>query len=197
MNLVVATRNAGKLKEIGKLLAPLGVEAKGLDELGYSHEVVEDGDSFTANARKKANEIAVLSGRMTLADDSGLVVDALNGAPGIYSARYAGENCTDAENNAKLLQELDGVPTRLRTGAFVCAMALADPDGDIREFSGRLAGLILDVPRGSGGFGYDPLFLVPEYGKTLAELPLEIKNRISHRGAALQQVVAALARFAR
>lgn len=197
MKLVVATRNAGKLKEIGKLLAPLGVDAKGLDELGYRHEVVEDGDSFAANARKKANEIAVLTGCMTLADDSGLVVDALNGAPGIYSARYAGENCTDAENNAKLLQELTDVPIQLRTGAFVCAMALADPDGDIREFSGRLAGLILDVPRGSGGFGYDPLFLVPEYGKTLAELSLEIKNRISHRGAALQQVVAALARFAR
>jgi XTP/dITP diphosphohydrolase len=197
MKLVVATRNAGKLKEIGKLLAPLGVAARGLDELGCSHEVVEDGDSFAANARKKANEIATLTGQMTLADDSGLTVDVLNGAPGIYSARYAGENCTDAENNAKLLQELAGVPIQLRTGAFVCAMALADPDGDIREFSGRLAGLILDVPRGSGGFGYDPLFLVPEYGKTLAELSLEVKNRISHRGAALQQVVAALARFER
>jgi len=197
MKLVVATRNAGKLKEIGKLLAPLGVAARGLDELGCSHEVVEDGDSFAANARKKANEIAILTGQMTLADDSGLTVDVLNGAPGIYSARYAGENCTDAENNAKLLQELAGVPIQLRTGAFVCAMALADPDGDIREFSGRLAGLILDVPRGSGGFGYDPLFLVPEYGKTLAELSLEVKNRISHRGAALQQVVAALARFER
>jgi len=197
MKLVVATRNAGKLKEIGKLLAPLGVEAKGLDELDCSLEVVEDGDSFAANARKKANEIAVLTGRMTLADDSGLVVDALNGAPGIYSARYAGENCTDAENNARLLQELAGVPTQLRTGAFVCAMALVDPDGDVLEFSGRLAGLILDEPRGSGGFGYDPLFLVPEYGKTLAELPLEIKNRISHRGAALQQLIAALAWSAR
>jgi len=197
MKLVVATRNSGKLNEIGKLLLPLGVVAEGLDELDIGFEVVEDGDSFAANARKKALEVAALTGRLTLADDSGLVVDALNGAPGIYSARFAGENCTDAENNAKLLKELAGVPTQLRNGAFVCAMALAEPDGDIREFSGRLNGRILELPRGTGGFGYDPLFLVPEYGKTLAELPLEIKNRISHRGAALQQVLTALARSAR
>lgn len=197
MKLVVATRNAGKLDEIGKLLLPLGVVTEGLDELDVGLEVVEDGDSFAANARKKALEVAALTGRLTLADDSGLVVDALNGAPGIYSARFAGENCTDAENNAKLLQELAGVPAQLRNGAFVCAMALAEPDGDIREFSGRLDGRILESPRGTGGFGYDPLFLVPEYGQTLAELPLEIKNRISHRGAALRQVLAALARSAR
>jgi XTP/dITP diphosphohydrolase len=192
MKLVVATRNAGKLKEIRRLLSPTGVEVEGLDDLACQIEVVEDGDSFAANARKKATEIAVATGRLTLADDSGLVVDALAGAPGIYSARYAGPDADDGANNRKLLQELAGVPPENRKAAFDCAMALAAPDGSCREFAGRLAGRILEAPRGSGGFGYDPLFLVPEYGKTLAELPLDIKNRISHRGAALQQVIAEL-----
>jgi XTP/dITP diphosphohydrolase len=193
MKLVVATRNAGKLKEIKKLLTPLGVHAEGLAELNCALDVVEDGDSFAANACKKATEIAALTGRLTLADDSGLVVDALAGEPGIYSARYAGADSSDADNNARLLRELAGVPADRRTAAFVCAMALADADGNCREFSGRLAGRILEAARGDGGFGYDPLFLVAEYGKTLAELPLEIKNRISHRGSALRQVIAAIA----
>lgn len=195
MKLVIATRNAGKLKEISRLLEPLGITAEGLDELACTHEVVEDGASFAANARKKACEIAALTGRWTLADDSGLEVAALDGAPGIFSARYAGPDCSDLDNNHKLLRELAGVPARQRQAAFVCAMALAEPDGTCRVFDGRLAGLILEAPRGSGGFGYDPLFLVAEYGKTLAELPLEIKNRISHRGAALQQVLAELSRL--
>jgi len=193
MRLVVATRNAGKLKEIKKLLAPLGVHAEGLAELDCALDVIEDGDSFAANARKKATEIAALTGRLTLADDSGLVVDALAGEPGIYSARYAGAGSSDADNNARLLRELASVPAERRTAAFVCAMALADADGNCREFSGRLAGRILEAARGDEGFGYDPLFLVAEYGKTLAELPLEIKNRISHRGSALRQVIAAIA----
>jgi len=192
MRLVVATRNAGKLKEIKKLLAPLGVHAEGLAELDCALDVIEDGDSFAANARKKATEIAALTGRLTLADDSGLVVDALAGEPGIYSARYAGAGSSDADNNARLLRELASVPAERRTAAFVCAMALADADGNCREFSGRLAGRILEAARGDEGFGYDPLFLVAEYGKTLAELPLEIKNRISHRGSALRQVIAAI-----
>jgi XTP/dITP diphosphohydrolase len=196
MKLVVATRNAGKLKEIRRLLSPLGVEAEGLDDLACQVEVVEDGDSFAANARKKATEIAVAIGRLTLADDSGLVVDALEGAPGIYSARFAGVDADDNANNRKLLQELTGVPPESRKAAFICAMALVTPEGSCREFTGRLAGRILEAPRGTGGFGYDPLFLVPEYGKTLAELPLDIKNRISHRGAALQQVIAELAQKA-
>lgn len=192
MELLVATRNAGKLREISRLLQPLGIEAEGLDGLSCP-EVVEDGDSFAANARKKATEIAAFTGRMTLADDSGLVVDALQGAPGIYSARYAGEGAGDAANNAKLLEQMRGVAKSERQAAFVCAMALAQPDGSCRTFNGRLPGLILEEFRGDGGFGYDPLFLVPEYGKTLAELPLEIKNRISHRGEALRQVMEYLA----
>jgi XTP/dITP diphosphohydrolase len=193
MKLVIATRNAGKLKEIRRLLSPLGVEVEGLDDLACPIEVVEDGDSFVANARKKATEIAAATGRLTLADDSGLMVEALAGAPGIYSARYAGIEADDSANNRKLLQELSGIPPEGRTAAFVCAMALVAPDGACREFSGRLSGRILEGPRGSGGFGYDPLFLVPEYGKTLAELSLDIKNRISHRGVALRQVIAELA----
>jgi len=197
MNLVVATRNAGKLKEIRRLLSPLGFHVEGLDDLDCRVEVVEDGDSFAANARKKATEIAALTGRLTLADDSGLVVDALDGAPGLYSARYAGANAGDAENNRKLLRELADVPAKRRKAAFVCAMALADPAGSCRDFDGRIDGQILEQPRGTEGFGYDPLFLVPEYGKTLAELPVDIKNRISHRGSALKKVVAALAEIGR
>jgi len=155
-------------------------------------EVEEDGETFAANARKKAQTVARLTGRLTLADDSGLEVAALDGAPGVRSARYAGEAADDAANNRKLLAALAGVPRSGRRGAFVCAMALCAPDGDCRFFSGRLEGLIVEEPRGDGGFGYDPLFLVPEYGKTLAELPLEIKNRISHRGQALRQALEAL-----
>ncbi|HKL49321.1 MAG TPA: non-canonical purine NTP pyrophosphatase, partial [Desulfuromonadales bacterium] len=125
---------------------------------------------------------------LTLGDDSGLAVDALGGKPGVFSARYAGENATDADNNRKLLEDLAGVPPERRQGAFYCAMALCRPDGGCQIFSGRLEGEIVAGPRGSGGFGYDPLFLVPEYDRTLAELPLDTKNRISHRGRALKQV---------
>jgi XTP/dITP diphosphohydrolase len=186
MELVVATRNAGKLKEIRRLLEGTGIAVLGLDAFPPHPEVVEDGATFAENARKKAQETARLTGRLTLADDSGLEVSVLGGAPGVYSARYAGEGANDAANNAKLLAAMAGVPQGGRRGAFVCAMALCGPDGACANFAGRLEGVILDAPRGEGGFGYDPLFLVPEYGRTLAELPLEIKNRISHRGQALR-----------
>lgn len=189
MELVVATRNAGKLREIRRLLEGTGIEVLGLDAFPELSEVVEDGATFVANARKKAQETARLTGRLTLADDSGLEVVALGGAPGVYSARYAGEGAGDAANNAKLLAEMAGVPKSERRGAFVCAMALCGTDGVCATFAGRLEGFIIDAPRGDGGFGYDPLFLVPEYGKTLAELPIEIKNRISHRGQALRQAL--------
>jgi XTP/dITP diphosphohydrolase len=192
MELVVATRNAGKLKEIRRLLADENVTVLGLDAFPELPEVVEDGATFAANARKKAQAVARATGRLTLADDSGLEVAALGGAPGVYSARYAGEGAGDAANNAKLLTEMAGVPSGERRAAFVCAMALCGSDGECRLFHGRLEGLIIAAPRGEGGFGYDPLFLVPEYGRTLAELPLEIKNRISHRGQALRQVCAHL-----
>lgn len=192
MELMVATTNKGKLQEISRLLADSGIVVKGLDEVPGLPEIVEDGDTFEANARKKALTVARHCGCLTLADDSGLVVKALQGEPGVYSARYAGPGASDADNNQKLLAAMTGLPREQREAAFHCAMALCEPSGDCRVFQGCLQGLILDEPRGSGGFGYDPLFLVPEYGKALAELPLEIKNRISHRGKALRQTLAYL-----
>jgi XTP/dITP diphosphohydrolase len=189
MKLLVATKNKGKLREISSLFAPQGIEVVSLESLENAPDVVEDGDSFAANARKKALEIANLANCLTLADDSGLVVPGLDGAPGIFSARYAGDDATDRQNNLKLLKELTSVPQDSRQAYFCCVMALADPQGRCRTFEGRLHGLLLDELRGDQGFGYDPLFLVPEYGKTLAELPLGVKNRISHRGIALNQLL--------
>lgn len=189
MDLVVATRNQGKLREIRHLLAETEIRVLGLDAFADLPEVEEDGETFAENARKKAVTVARLTGCLTLADDSGLEVMHLGGAPGVRSARYAGEQADDAANNRKLLAELAGVPQQQRHGAFVCAMALCGADGDCRFFFGRLEGILAEEPRGAGGFGYDPLFLVPEYGKTLGELPMEIKNRISHRGQALRQAL--------
>lgn len=189
MELLVATRNNGKLKEIQRLLADTDIIVKGLDECGDLPEVVEDGDTFAANAHKKAATMAHLTGYVTLADDSGLAVEALDGRPGIYSARYAGDAASDADNNRKLLEEMTDVAFNQRQAAFHCVLALCTPDGGCQLFEGRLDGIILEQTRGDGGFGYDPLFLVPEYGRTLAELPLEIKNRISHRGQAFKRLV--------
>jgi len=189
MELVVATRNLGKLREISRLLAETEIRVLGLDAFADLPEVEEDGDTFEANARKKAETVAGLTGRLTLADDSGLVVQALAGLPGVRSARFAGAGATDADNNRKLLAELTGVPRERRQAAFHCAMALCRPADDCRIFRGEVPGIILDAPRGEGGFGYDPLFLVREYGLTMAELPLEVKNRISHRGQALRRAL--------
>jgi XTP/dITP diphosphohydrolase len=191
--LVVATRNAGKLREIRHLLEGAGVAVLGLDAFPELPEVIEDGDTFAANAAKKAETVARLTGRPCLADDSGLTVEALNGEPGVHSARYAGEQGNDEANNARLLEELAGVPDDRRQGAFCCVMALCRPGQPTCFFEGRVEGRILRASRGTGGFGYDPLFLVDGFGRTMAELPLEEKNRISHRGQALRQVVAALA----
>ncbi len=192
MKLLVATKNKGKLREISSLFATQGIEVVGLESLENAPDVVEDGGSFAANACKKALEIASLENCLTLADDSGLVVPGLDGAPGIFSARYAGDDATDRQNNLKLLKELTSLPQDNRQAYFCCVMALADPQGRCRTFEGRLQGLLLDELRGDQGFGYDPLFLVPEYGKTLAELPLGVKNRISHRGMALNQLLPVL-----
>lgn len=189
MELLVATRNAGKLKEIRRLLGDLGIAVKGLDAFPELPEIEEDGATFADNAVKKAETARDLTGLPTLADDSGLEVAALDGAPGVRSARYAGEQATDADNNRKLLAALREVPAARRRGAFRCAMALARPGVATQVFHGRVEGVILDAERGAGGFGYDPLFLVREYGGTMAELPLDVKNRISHRGQALRQVV--------
>jgi len=184
--LVVATGNRGKLLEIEELLR--GCVEKLLSPADFSSfpSVVEDGLTFTENAVKKAKAAAEATGKPVLADDSGLVVDALEGNPGVFSARFAGEGASDADNNDKLLGELARLPETERSAAFHCVVALCYPDGSCRTFDGELRGLILDSPRGSEGFGYDPLFLVPEYNLTLAELPMSIKNRISHRGKALE-----------
>ena len=192
MELIVATRNQGKLKEIRALLAPLSIVVREVAEFPALPEVVEDGLTFAANAEKKAATIARLTGRLTLADDSGLEVAALGGAPGIHSARYAGVDADDSANNRKLLAAMATIPSRERGAAFVCVMALCDPVGSCRTFAGRLEGAIISEARGTEGFGYDPLFVVAGQERTLAEIPLDEKNRISHRAQALAQVVAVL-----
>jgi XTP/dITP diphosphohydrolase len=187
--LVVATRNLGKLREIEALLGDYGVRVLSVRDFPDLPEVEEDGDTFEANAFKKAQAIASFTGRLTLADDSGLEVEALGGMPGVNSARFAGEKTTDEKNTRKLLDMMTGLPAEKRRGAFCCVVALYPPDGPCQFFHGRLEGVILEELRGEGGFGYDPVFLIPEYGKTLAELPTAVKNRISHRGQALRKLL--------
>jgi len=199
--LVLATRNRGKLVELEALFAGLGLELKlASDVLGRDHEVDEDGATFEDNAIKKASEIAALTCMMTLADDSGLEVDALGGAPGVRSARYAHARATDAENNAALLTALetlahdDHAPVNA-AARFRCVLALVDPysEGGPRIARGACEGRILRAPRGSGGFGYDPLFLVDEHDRTMAELTEAEKNRVSHRARASESMRALLA----
>lgn len=183
--LLVATTNRGKMKEIEALLYGCVGRIYSLSDFPALPGVEEDGATFEENALKKARHAAQLTGKPTIADDSGLVVEALDGRPGVHSARFAGENATDADNNARLLRELADVPVAARKAAFRCVVALCLPDGACRTFSGELPGVVLSAPSGTGGFGYDPLFYVPECGGTLAELPMEVKNGISHRGKAL------------
>jgi XTP/dITP diphosphohydrolase len=190
--LVVATRNAGKLKEIRHLLEGAGIAVLGLETFPEIPEIEEDGATFAANAAKKAETVAKLTGRPCLADDSGLTVAALNGEPGVHSARYAGVQGDDAANNARLLRELAAVPEDCRQAAFCCVMALSVPGAETTLYEGQVTGRILSAPRGNGGFGYDPLFLVDGFAQTMAELPLAEKNRISHRGQALRRVIAGL-----
>ncbi len=180
--LLIATNNQGKVKEIKAILGGFYDEIVSLKDAGISLEVVEDGDSFEANAIKKAREAADLAGCDALADDSGLCVDALGGAPGIYSARYAGDDATDAKNNEKLLRALDGIANR--SARFVSVVALVS-GGVVTTACGEVCGVIAHAPSGGGGFGYDPLFFVPELGQTFAEIPAEIKNGFSHRARAL------------
>ncbi len=189
MELVVATGNAGKLKEIRRLLESYDVKVLGLDQFPDAPDVVEDGETFSANAAKKAETIARLTGLPCLADDSGLTVSALDGRPGVHSARFSGENANDQSNNLKLLEEMASIPEGQRQAAFFCVMALSLPDQPTRFFEGRVEGTILHEPQGDGGFGYDPLFWLPDFNCTMAEMPLDEKNRISHRGQALRQVV--------
>lgn len=188
--IVVATSNPGKVREIAEILADAPVELVLLESFGDLPDVVEDGDTFMANAIKKALHFAKLTGEWTLADDSGLEVDALGGAPGVYSARYAGEPKDDAANNRKLIAGLRGVPQEQRTARFRCAAVIADGKRVIASAEGTVEGVIVDEPRGANGFGYDPHFFIPFLGRTTAELDPDHKNRISHRG----QAVAELAR---
>ena len=184
--LIVATRNQGKLLEIRAMLNGLVASVHSAFDFAGFPDTVEDGATFEENALKKAREAAGFCGLPALADDSGLVVDVLEGRPGVYSARFAGEGAGDAANNAKLLGELAGIPPEEKTAAFVCALAFVTPEGDEHVFNGRVGGHILDTARGQGGFGYDPLFLVDGYGQTMAELGVDDKNRISHRGQAFR-----------
>jgi len=189
--LVFASRNRGKLVELRELLADVEVEVLAIDELDDEiPEVVEDGDTFAANASKKALEVSRASGLPALADDSGLEVDALDGHPGVYSARFAGETASDRDNNDKLIAELEGVPAERRTARFRSVLAFADTAGRLGDevllADGTCEGRILDEPRGDGGFGYDPLFLVPELGRTFAELGVGSKNDRSHRARAMR-----------
>ncbi len=185
--LLLATRNRDKVEEIREALAGLEIDLLTVDELGPLPEVIEDQETLKGNAIKKAATLASLSGLLSLADDTGLEVDALNGAPGVYSSRYSGENATYAENVTRLLRELEGVLPAERTARFRCVIAIADARG-VETVDGVCEGLIIDEPRGTGGFGYDPVFMVPDTGKTMAELSMAEKNRISHRGRALARM---------
>jgi len=187
--LLIATANSGKVAEYWSLLAGLDCQLLSLRDAAISGDVAENGATYAENARIKAVAYATRSGLVTLADDSGLEVDALGGEPGIYSARYAGEGATDAERVAFLLHKLEGVVPEHRGARFVCVIAIALPDGEVTFCRGECSGVIAAVPRGATGFGYDPVFLLPDRGLTVAELEPGEKNRVSHRGRA-----AALAR---
>ncbi|WP_252250368.1 XTP/dITP diphosphatase [Clostridium sp. ZBS13] len=192
--LILASNNIKKIKEMKELLKDLNIEIKSLNEENIDIDVEEDGSTFEENAKKKAKEIYdFLKSRnernfLVLSDDSGLEVDYLNGAPGIYSARYAGEHGNDKKNNEKLLSELSSVPTSKRTAKFVCQIAMFDEEGRYYSITGDANGCILEKPQGDDGFGYDPLFLYRPLNKTFAELTLEEKNDISHRGVALKKL---------
>lgn len=186
--LVIATRNENKLREFREILKDLQVEIRSLNDFGPIPEAVEDGNTFDENAYKKAIHTAKVLGLPAIADDSGLVVEALNGEPGVFSARYAGENATDDENCNKLLNSLKGVDNR--KAHFQCVLSIAVPSGPALTYEGRCEGIIIDEKRGDNGFGYDPLFYFEELGKTFAELSMQEKNKVSHRGKALAEVKA-------
>jgi XTP/dITP diphosphohydrolase len=191
--IILATRNPGKIREFSAAFAPLGWQLHGLPV--DAPPVDEDGQTFEENACKKAETIMRRYGVPALADDSGLEVDALGGRPGVFSARYAGEGANDEKNNQKLLQEMAGVPDGQRQARFVCVLALAFPGRPTVWFRGECEGEILREIRGTGGFGYDPLFYLPSWGQTMAELDVEQKNRISHRAEALRKLADFLAKL--
>lgn len=185
MKIFLATGNKNKIKEIEKIFKMDNIEILSINDGIEIPEVVEDGDTFEANSQKKAVEIAKFTNMITIADDSGLCVEALNDAPGVYSARYAGEHGNDLDNNMKVVKELQGIENR--KAKFVCVISLAKPNGEVYSFRGEVEGEFIDEPVGTEGFGYDPHFFMKEYGKTLAQIP-EIKNKISHRARALEKL---------
>lgn len=187
--IVLASGNKGKIAEFQRLLADMDIQVHSLSEYPEIGDIVEDGHSFAENALIKARVVAQATGKLALADDSGLMVDALDGAPGIYSARFAGEQRDDAANNAKLLELMSTVPDEQRTAEFFCVIALVLPDGREYTVEGSCPGKILRELKGQGGFGYDPLFLVEQLQKTFAQLTMEEKNSVSHRGKANSKAV--------
>jgi XTP/dITP diphosphohydrolase len=195
VEVVIATRNAGKLREIQSILAPLGLRILSFSDFPEVPEIVEDGQTFEENAVKKAVAVARQTGRIAIADDSGLAVDALQGRPGVFSSRYAGEKATDAERYQKLLGEMSGIPKGKRGAAFICVIVVSSPEGRAETVVGQCHGEIAFAPQGSYGFGYDPVFYLPELGKTMAELAPEVKNRISHRARALEKLKSILPKF--
>jgi len=188
MKLVLATGNQGKVRELKRILGDLNIEVLSLKDFPQIGEIVEDGATFTENAVIKARAVTKAVNLIALADDSGLEVDCLDGAPGIYSARFAGEGKSDADNNEKLLALMRDVPTEKRTARFRCVIAICTPEGELFTADGTCAGFIGFKLKGDQGFGYDPLFYLPEYEQTFAELDAELKNKISHRGRALGKI---------
>ncbi|MEA3385455.1 MAG: XTP/dITP diphosphatase [Thermodesulfobacteriota bacterium] len=193
--LILATRNKGKLKEIQVLLSDLDIDIMSLDEAENAPHVVEDGKTFMENAFKKAKVIAEATGIMALADDSGLEVDVLDGAPGVYSARYSGENASDASNNEKLLADLERVPSGKRSAHFSCVIIVYHPSGQWISTEAGCEGEIATNPSGDQGFGYDPVFYIPSIKRTMAQLSSEEKNSLSHRGKALEKLKVELPNF--
>ncbi len=194
--IVLATRNPGKVRELAALLAGLPVQVRSLLDFPHVGPLPEEGDTYADNAASKALAAALATGLPALADDSGLEVDALGGAPGPQSSRWLGEEATDADRNAALLDRLRGVPPERRTARFRAVVAVALPDRTVRTFEGVVEGRIADRPAGAHGFGYDPIFILPQYGRTMAELGPEVKDRISHRAQAVQAARAYLATLA-
>jgi XTP/dITP diphosphohydrolase len=185
---IVATQNRGKVREIKKVMKGLGFRILSLNDFSRVPQIKEDGKNFLENALKKARFYSRYFGRLTLADDSGLEVDVLRGRPGVYSARYAGEGASTQENNRKLLKEMEAIPLSKRGARFKCVLAVVSPEGEEVVVEGSCRGRIGFKEVGKKGFGYDPLFVLPSYGKTMAQLSVEEKNRISHRGKALRKL---------
>lgn len=192
MKLVIATGNQDKVKEINEILSGTDFTAISMKEAGVNPDIIEDGDTFEENALIKAKAVHDLLGGYVMADDSGLCIDYLDGAPGVYSARFCGENSSYEEKFKRINEMLDGAKDEERTAKFVCAIAVVRPDGTNFVVRGEICGLLLKEPVGENGFGYDPIFYVPEFGMTTAQMPLEQKNSISHRGQALKKMVAKL-----